>query len=247
MPATPAATAFCTISNETRPLTTSSWSVAGSAAVEQRVPDHLVDGVVPADVLAHHSSSPRAAGERGRVDGAGAVEGALPGAHPVGEFDEHVARHRPAVGVRFGLRSSVRSSTSALHTPQAAEVTNARGRAAHAGAQRDVHAVGVVLAARPQGHDVGRRTHAGLDDQPAGDQFEVVPGRAHQGRDRLAVEAEDERGFDGEIVRDRWRCGAGGHRTMARRVVVTLMHPSVRRSASSIAATGAGDPVISST
>ena len=130
MPATPAATAFCTISNDTRPLTTSSRSVAGNRSGQQRPAVHLVHRVVPPDVLADHQQL----AVRGRPAPAACSE-------PVRSkvlccartASGNALQHRepaPSSPAECGSnrRSGLRSSTSALHTPQAAPVTQARGR-----------------------------------------------------------------------------------------------------------------------
>ena len=48
---TPATAAFCTISNDARPETWSTRSDSGQRAGQQLLADHLVDRVVPTDVL----------------------------------------------------------------------------------------------------------------------------------------------------------------------------------------------------
>ena len=160
MPATPAATAFCTISNDTRPLTTSSRSVAGSCrrAARGRRPCRRRCAARRPHARPQPPSAPASAAActapvLSKPAGARAWRRAAPPA-------PSARPSSPASAVRCAQRG--RSSTSALHTPQAAEVTKARGRGgAHAGAQRDVHAVGVVLAAGAQRDDVagaGRRT-----------------------------------------------------------------------------------------
>ena len=53
----PAAAAFCTISKPIRPLTPSRATAVGSPAEQARA-HHLVDGVVPADVLAQRQQGP---------------------------------------------------------------------------------------------------------------------------------------------------------------------------------------------
>ena len=84
MPATPAATAFCTISNETRPLTTSRRSAAGNRPSSSARPITLSTALCRPTSSRTAMRSPAAVGERGRVDATGAVEGTLLAAHHLG-------------------------------------------------------------------------------------------------------------------------------------------------------------------
>jgi hypothetical protein len=74
-----------------------------------------------------------------------------------------------------------------------------------------VHPVGLVLPACAQQNHVARRPHTGFDDEPARGQFEIVPRRAHQRGDGVAVEREHQRIFDSEIVGRLRRLGIGGY------------------------------------
>ena len=81
----PATAAFCTSSNERRPLTQSTDSRERQAAVEERPADHLVERVVPADVLARAEQLAGRGEEAGRVQAAGRGERRLRLAQPVGQ------------------------------------------------------------------------------------------------------------------------------------------------------------------
>ena len=92
-------------------------------------------------------------------------------------------------------------------------MTNARGRGGRTPARRVMwtRSVSSSRQARRRDDVVGLPAHAGLDDQPAGGELEVVAGGAHQRRDRLAVQAEDERRLDGQVVGRAGGLGAGRH------------------------------------
>ena len=188
-----------------------------AACVDQCPPDDLVDGVVPADVLAH-DAAPGRVGQRCGVHAAAAVEHALPRRIGSGNAASTSARtvHPSLCGA--AVRSGVRSSTSALQTPHAARHVRARAGRAHAVAKRDVHAVGVVLATLPQLVDVlGARTPDSTTSQPA------VSSRSWPGvRIRVASAPPCRTRTNGaSTASSSGRVGAARTRTIARRVVVT--------------------------
>ena len=84
-PGRPAITAFCTSSNDARPDDHQHAARQRDAPVQQRPADHLVDGVVPPDVLAHHEQLAAGGEQPGRVQPAGRVEHPLGRAQRVGQ------------------------------------------------------------------------------------------------------------------------------------------------------------------
>jgi hypothetical protein len=90
----PAATAFCTISNDTRPLTTNMWSIAGSRP-PNNASDDLVERVVAADGLTDGEPGTICPSRGSRVNSSGAVEGPLAAAHPLRQRGQHLARDLP--------------------------------------------------------------------------------------------------------------------------------------------------------
>ena len=89
----PATAAFCTSSNESRPLTQRIDRQSGSRPVEQRPADHLVHRVVAADVLAAADELAGGVEEPGGVQAAGALEPRL--GEALGQR-RRAARGRPA-------------------------------------------------------------------------------------------------------------------------------------------------------
>ena len=201
-PAAPAATAFCTISNDTRPLTTSSRSRAGSRPSSSARPTTLSTALCRPTSSRTGPSVPSASAR---------AAACTPPVRSKARWCARIASGKPAstsrgmvqpVGVRAAVVEQRRGRARRRCTPRRRPtVTKARGRGGRTpGAQGDVHAVGVVLAARTQRVDVVGALDAGLDDQPAGGELEVVPGRAHQGGDGVAVQPEHERRLHGEVV-----------------------------------------------
>ena len=80
----PAITAFCVNSNDARPLTSSTDDASGIRAALESPADDLVDGVVSADVFAHHKHRSVGVEQRRGVQAAGAGENLLRSAKLVG-------------------------------------------------------------------------------------------------------------------------------------------------------------------
>ena len=85
----PATLAFWTISKLARALTTRTVAPSGSSRLAGRGADDLVDGVVPADVLADREQLAVRGGQAGRVHPTGAVEDRLPGPQGLGQPGQH--------------------------------------------------------------------------------------------------------------------------------------------------------------
>ena len=81
----PATAAFCTSSKLARPLTSRMPSRRGVRPARNGRADELVQGVVPADVLAEVEQPAVGVEQRRGVQAAGAVEGPLRGAQRLGE------------------------------------------------------------------------------------------------------------------------------------------------------------------
>ena len=94
---TPAMTAFCASSKDARPLTRRTVPDNGIRLCSTAQPMHLVDGVVPADVLANHEQGPVGGEQRGAVQAAGAGEHLLCGAQLSGHRGERLGRHHRGV------------------------------------------------------------------------------------------------------------------------------------------------------
>ena len=71
---TPASQAFWTISNDVRPLTTQRQIAQWNAFLEHHLPDHLVDGVMTADIFRRSLALPVAVEQARRMQPAGFVE-----------------------------------------------------------------------------------------------------------------------------------------------------------------------------
>ena len=192
----PATAAFCTSSNDSRPLTHSSRSVQRHQAVEQRPPDDLVHRVVAPDVLARQ----RRARRRRRT----ARWRAAP----------RSARTRAARAGRAARLSSSRATTGPgrqrladhrhlLDRPLAAHP--ARGRGVEAPEARDRAAAGpatsTVLAAKsavgPAARDL---VDQALGVQEAERQLLVLARGAHRHRQRPAVDPDLQRLLDRDQV-----------------------------------------------
>ena len=88
----PATDAFCTSSNESRPLTQRIESASGTRPSPKRPAEHLVHRVVAADVLAHAEQLSVRREEPGRVQPAGQGEGRLRLAQATGQRRDDVER-----------------------------------------------------------------------------------------------------------------------------------------------------------
>ena len=111
----PATAAFCTSSNESRPLTQSTDPLQRQQAVEQRAADHLVHRVVAPHVLAEVDRLAGGREETGRVEAAGAREGRL--AQPLGQVGEQAALDRRAGREAIGVHRDLLQRALCPQTP----------------------------------------------------------------------------------------------------------------------------------
>ena len=192
----PATAAFCTSSKERRPLTQTSVSASGSRPSRKRPPDHLVEGVVPADVLADETRLPVAVEEPGRVQAAGGGEGRLRCAQPVREGG-HDGRRDPQLALDPGRLDGHR-----LERALAADA--AGGRRVEVAAQPlEVESPSTVTSTVFAARSSGRNASSGLDpfgEEESERELLVVAGRAHRDGHRLAVDPDLERLLDGQLV-----------------------------------------------
>ncbi len=176
----PATAAFCTSSNDSRPLTQSDVLVQRQQAVEQRAADDLVHRVVAPDVLAHEQQLAGRREEAGGVQAAGAREGRL--AQALGQVGEQRARD---VGPGGQRRARGPRPPRARPCRRRRTTTSCRS-----GARRDVAQQRPCDLDRvaPRGPRCGPAL-ARLVDQPlaveeAERELLVVAGRAHRDRER---------------------------------------------------------------
>ena len=220
----PASTAFCTISNEVRPLTASSVSRAGSASRSSSAADHLVDRVVAPDVLGGRDELAVPGEERGRVEATRQIEARLlrsqqvrqPGEH--GSRDAALHRKRRHVGLERLDRAPPAQTArrarqhGAPFRQQTLDLARRSARQRHVDdvlpIDARVHrtrAVRVRLR-RVQCSIVPRSSDVRIDtlgQQEAGGQLPVRARRAHDDGEAPAVQPDFERLFDGHAVAPR--------------------------------------------
>ena len=178
------------------------------APLFQRPPDHLVDRVVSPHILAHDEGLPPRREQSGRVQSPSLVEDVLGPAQAPGQGVEHARRNLHRVLERWGVRHHV------LDRRLPADPTATRGVDIAAQAsqvdlhpRREHHLHHVVLrlggldrGAVPNGGDLlGVLDHA-LGDQKAPGQLLVVPGGAHDDRERYAAQPDLQRFFTDDAV-----------------------------------------------
>jgi len=183
--------------------------------VEQRRADHLVDGVVTADVLARHQQPAAPVEERGGVEAAGLREARLARAQLLGQrrepacVDDEVARHGRRERAQLLDGRAPADAARALDRRAAPADRPARLRQGH---QHDVVARRLVPVVRRRGGDaaaVGDRGDVlGAIDDPFGEeesahQLEVVAGGPHDDGEAARADADLERLLVGEPVRAR--------------------------------------------
>ena len=193
----PATTAFCTSSNDSRPLTHSTQSASGSRPSCKRPADHLVHRVVATDVLADADELGAGVEQTGCVEAAGAFETGLH--KPVRQGGEQPTAERSAAP---SGRGRCRVNGDLLDRSLPADAAR-RGRVeapARGSAQQragDVDRVGGEIVSerdRPPGIDQA------LAEEEAERQFLVVAGSSHRHRDGFAVDPDLQRLLDGDGV-----------------------------------------------
>ena len=154
-------------------------------------PTHLVERVVPADVLARAEQLAVRREQPAGVQPAGLPEHRLRLAQPPGRASSRSAS--TAVGATGSTpRSASASMLSSPQTPQALDTVNRRAIAAAATVGAAASCTVTVLSrssggdphAVPHREDVLARAHHALAEQEAGGELEVVAGRAHGHRQR---------------------------------------------------------------
>jgi hypothetical protein len=164
------------------------------------VPDHLVDGVVPPDVLPDPEPGAVGGEQAGGVQTAGPVEDPLGGAQHLREAGQHGGvQHQVVRGQRPG---PLQHQVDLLGPADAAGAADPPGQAAGGrfdpGGEPDLQA---AVAAGDPVRDVLRAAEHALAEQEAERQLQVMAGGAHGDRERLAVHPDLQRLLDGEGVR----------------------------------------------
>ena len=125
----PATSAFCTISNDARPLTQQDVIRQRQRSRQQHAADHLVDRVVPADVLGDVDQDAVAVEQPGGVQAAGLDR--TPSARArsrVGQRRQQVRRERTAAARAPGDRTVSDSIVRRPHRPHDEFVVTCRRR-----------------------------------------------------------------------------------------------------------------------
>ena len=203
-----AASAFCTISKEMRPEIMSTWPTSGTRSRSQRPADHLVDGIVAADVLAHHEERAVGRDQRGGMQAAGAGEHRLGGHQAIHQAAEEGGRETRRVVQRRRRGEGVLDRRLAAHAAArageevAAQRLEVDGDAVAQGDADDIVFRGGVGhdGAVADGDDVGGALDDPLRHQKAARQLAVVAGRAHDHRQRGAVQLDLERLLAGNQI-----------------------------------------------
>ena len=192
----PATAAFCTSSNERRPLTQSTCDASGSSALEERPADDLVHRVVASDVLAHARELAVGVEEPGRMQPAGRRERALRLEQPRRQRRDDVERDlERALDPRRARPRPPRSR------PSRRRRTTTRCRSA-AGAARGRSRPPRPRPCSPRDRP-GARAEIGrepLREAEPERELLVVPRRPHRDGDRLAADADLERLLDRDDV-----------------------------------------------
>ena len=200
----PATRAFCTSSNDARPLTHSTCEDSGSAPLQQHPADDLVDGVVSAHVLGDLDQRAVDGEQAGRMQSARAVEHGLLRPQAIGQARHDRRRYRPGgsdrcerevegVG-RLASADAARRRRGDVASPGESSVEPRECLAA----QRHVDRRLVVGL----GHrvDVGRSAIDLLGEEEAGREVAIGARRPHRHDERLPVQADLERRFGGGAV-----------------------------------------------
>ena len=202
----PARYAFCTISNDARPLTQRMRSTTGKLLGEQHAADDLVHGVVPPDVFGDGDEL-TVSGEQSRgVQSAGFVEEPLRQSKTLRHAGQQVRRDRePAANGGAVHRERLDRQPSAQaarrirgHLPARREEFlqsidrgpgkgDVDGHSAHPGSRL------IVPTSSGSGDDA-------LRQEKAGGQLAIGARRAHDHRERPAVQPDFERLFDRRAV-----------------------------------------------
>lgn len=195
---------------------------------------HLVHGIVPADVLAEHLKLAVEAEQAGRVQAPGGGEGVLRGAEARGQSEEDLRIEEALLGQRAREHPKPIDARLAAHAAAAGRVQLPGGAldglpvGLHAAREDAVDGVPLGIPRvvdMTQRHQVIRTVDDALGVEEAGRQIEIVTGGPHRDRQRAALDADlegllgDHRVHVGPIARvstdrppgDGTRILAGGH------------------------------------
>ena len=209
----PATAAFCTSSNDRRPLTQSIRSAQREEPVERGPADDLVHRVVAPDVLAHDQELALGVEQAGRVQAPGPGEGRAVATGPGRPASSDRATVGPPCDRRRVHRHLLERALAA-HTARRGGVEAPLPGIAE---QRplDLDHVRREVVREP---DRVRRPDQALADQEPDRELLVVARGSHRHRERLPVHADLERLLDGQLVAfavaDHARDHAGGRRVL---------------------------------
>ena len=201
----PARYAFCTISNDARPLTHNTRSSDRKLFGEQHPADDFVDGVVAADVFGDALQAAVRGEQAGRVQTTGQIEQPLRRAQAIRQSreqcridEEGAAQRRPVDRQRFDGQPPAQAARRVGRHLAARRQQLVQAFDGWPG-QGDVENVQSVPAIRHRA-DVVRAGHDVFRQQKPRGELTVLARRAHHHRERPSVEANLERLFDRRAV-----------------------------------------------
>ena len=203
--ARPATAAFCTSSNESRPLTHSTLPCSGSAPSSSARPITLSIALWRPTSSRTHSSSPSGVKQPGGVQPAGAREARL--AQPLGQVGEQRARDRSAraAAARRGPRPPPARPSRTPRTRTWCRSERADGsRVERPGRPRSCWPRGPAVSPAARGPSIRPSPYRNPSASSSS-----WPGRAHRHGERRAVDADLQRLLDRDLVGDRRRAPPG--------------------------------------